>query len=181
MRPAKTQISLGIHPVWSVFAVRMRKLWALKYLLSARWRLWSHWADAQAIHPGWSESSLGAHVILLVLSCSCSCVSGYLTRAQPRPLRQGEVFIQIFCFPIFYIHISTSISAQNREKSASLGRLFLPKLPPRLSSAWRCLGFCSDPEHFCNASNRAQSRGRFVRNNLPKLNDFSLFCPEGEV
>ena len=25
VRPAKTQISLGIRPVWSVFAVRMKK------------------------------------------------------------------------------------------------------------------------------------------------------------
>ena len=39
--PSKTQISLGIHPVWSVFADRMKKHWALNYLLSAQWRLWS--------------------------------------------------------------------------------------------------------------------------------------------
>ena len=31
-----------------VFAVRMKKHWALNYLLSAQWRLWSDWADAQA-------------------------------------------------------------------------------------------------------------------------------------
>ena len=52
MRPAKTQISLGIRPVWSVFAVgvfavRMKKAWVLSYP-------WTHsedssdWADAQA-------------------------------------------------------------------------------------------------------------------------------------
>ena len=29
VRPAKTQISLGIHPVWSVFAVRMKKAWVI--------------------------------------------------------------------------------------------------------------------------------------------------------
>ena len=33
--PAKTQTSLGIHPVWSVFAVRMWKAWVLSYPLSA--------------------------------------------------------------------------------------------------------------------------------------------------
>ena len=27
VRPSKTQISLGIRPVWSVFAVRMKKAW----------------------------------------------------------------------------------------------------------------------------------------------------------
>ena len=34
-----------------------------------RW-LWSDWADAQAdlVHPGWSESLLGAQIILFVLS-----------------------------------------------------------------------------------------------------------------
>ena len=46
--PAKTQISLGIRPVWSVFAVRMKKPWFLSYPLSAQRRLWSDWADAQA-------------------------------------------------------------------------------------------------------------------------------------
>ena len=48
VHPAKTQISLDIHPVWSVFAVRMKKAWVLSYPLSAQRRLWSDWADAQA-------------------------------------------------------------------------------------------------------------------------------------
>ena len=46
--PAKTQISLGICPVWSVFAVRMKKAWVLSYPLRTQRRLWSDWADAQA-------------------------------------------------------------------------------------------------------------------------------------
>ena len=41
LRPAKTQISLGIHPVWSVFAVRTKKHSVLSYPLSTQ-------ADAQA-------------------------------------------------------------------------------------------------------------------------------------
>ena len=53
-----------------IFAVRMKKHGPLNYLLSAQWRLWSEWANAQ----GWSASSLGAHVILLVLSCGGSYV-----------------------------------------------------------------------------------------------------------
>ena len=77
VRPAKTQISLGIHyfPIcaatWQnqqsdcapsedsdqpghppslirVFAVRMKKAWVLSYPLSAQRRLRSDWADAQA-------------------------------------------------------------------------------------------------------------------------------------
>ena len=42
VRPAKTQISLGI------FAVCMKKAWVLSYPLSAQRRLWPDWADAQA-------------------------------------------------------------------------------------------------------------------------------------
>ena len=42
---AKTQISLGICPV---FAVRMKKPWVLSYPLSTQRRLWSDWTDAQA-------------------------------------------------------------------------------------------------------------------------------------
>ena len=48
VRPAKTQVSLGIRSVWSVFAVRMKKAWVLSYPLSAQRRLWSAWADAHA-------------------------------------------------------------------------------------------------------------------------------------
>ena len=50
-------ISLGIHPVWSVFAVRMKKAWVLSYPLSAQRRLWSDWADAQAdLSLRWAHS-----------------------------------------------------------------------------------------------------------------------------
>ena len=49
MRPAKTQISLGIRPVWSeTLAVRLKKGRILTYPLSTQRRLWSDWADAQA-------------------------------------------------------------------------------------------------------------------------------------
>ena len=65
VRPAKTQISLGIWPVWSVFAVRMKKAWVLSYPLSAQRKL-----IRLGQCTGWSESSLGAHAILLVLSCT---------------------------------------------------------------------------------------------------------------
>ena len=57
-RPAKTQISLGIRPVWAVIAVRFMGSQGPKVPLCGRRRLWSGWwvfADAQ--------------VIVLVLSC----------------------------------------------------------------------------------------------------------------
>ena len=60
---------------------RLRSAWAskkacvLSYQLSAKWRL------RQCGCPGWSESSLGAQAILLVLSCSCS-INWILTQVQ---------------------------------------------------------------------------------------------------
>ena len=57
---AKTKISLGICPVWSVFTVCMKKAWVLSYPLSAQRRLWS-------------EPLLGT-VILLVLSWGGSLI-----------------------------------------------------------------------------------------------------------
>ena len=44
----KTQISMDIRPVWSVYSARMKKAWILSYPFSAQRRLWSDWADAQA-------------------------------------------------------------------------------------------------------------------------------------
>ena len=51
----------------SVFADHMKKPWVLSYPLSAQRRL-----IRLGGCPGWSESSLGAYVILLVLSCTGS-------------------------------------------------------------------------------------------------------------
>ena len=51
-----------------VFAAHMKNPLVLSYPLSAQQRLWSAWAS------GWTESSLGAQVILLVLSCGGSFV-----------------------------------------------------------------------------------------------------------
>ena len=53
------KISLGIRPVWSVFAVRIKKGWVLSYPLSAQRRL-----IRLGGCPDCSESSLGAHAIL---------------------------------------------------------------------------------------------------------------------
>ena len=65
VRPAKTQISQGICPVWSVFAVRMKKAWVLSYPLSAQRRLWSDQADAQAdLSLRWAHS----HFVGFVMS-----------------------------------------------------------------------------------------------------------------
>ena len=44
--PVKTQISLGIRPVWSESAVRMKKVWVLSYYW-AHSKDWSDWAYTQ--------------------------------------------------------------------------------------------------------------------------------------
>ena len=61
VRQAKTQISLGIRPVWSESS------------LSA-WRNLGPLATSMGGCPGWSESTLGAHAILFVLSWGGSFV-----------------------------------------------------------------------------------------------------------
>ena len=62
VQPVKTQIILGICPVWSVFAVSMKKPWSLSYPLSAQQRLWSKTSAQSDLSLHW------AHIILLVLS-----------------------------------------------------------------------------------------------------------------
>ena len=48
-----------------VFAVRMKKAWALSYPLSAQRRLWSDWADAQAdLSLPWAHS----HFVGVIIS-----------------------------------------------------------------------------------------------------------------
>ena len=67
MRPAKTQISLGIRPVWSVVTVRMKKAWVLSCPLSA-----SEDTDQTGWMPRLIWVFAGRTVILLVLSWGSS-------------------------------------------------------------------------------------------------------------
>ena len=55
VHPMKTQISLDIRAIWSVFVVRTKKAWVLSYPLSAQRRL-----IRMGGCPRWSETSLGA-------------------------------------------------------------------------------------------------------------------------
>ena len=48
VRPAKTQIILGIRPVWSESSLSHEETLGPYYPLSAQWRLLSYLADAQA-------------------------------------------------------------------------------------------------------------------------------------
>ena len=86
--PSENSDQLGHLPsLIRVFAVCMKKARILSYPLSAQWRL-SDWADAQAD----SESSLGAHAILLVLSW---CGSLYNDKDIKLLLRYSDDVISI--------------------------------------------------------------------------------------
>ena len=53
-----------------VFAVRMKKAWVLSYPLSAQWRLWSDWADAQAnLSLRWAHSHFVGFVMRRLMWC----------------------------------------------------------------------------------------------------------------
>ena len=64
VRPAKTQISLGIHSVWSEYSLCAQSVAKDPSFLHATTKTLIRLGG----YPGWSESSLGAHAILLVLS-----------------------------------------------------------------------------------------------------------------
>ena len=66
VRPAKTQINLGICPVWSVFAVRMKEHWVLSYPLSTLRRLWSAWT--------FHQSGQMSRLIWVFAGCTCHFV-----------------------------------------------------------------------------------------------------------
>ena len=86
VRPARTQISLGIRPVWSESSL---SAWRNLRSLATHW---THSEDSDQTGqmprkilirlgwcPGWSESLLSAKTILLVLSC-CDSYCSYHQR-----------------------------------------------------------------------------------------------------
>ena len=68
VRPAKTQISLGIRPVWSELELSAWRKLGPKLPTERKAKTLIRLGGC----PGWSESSLGTKVILLVLSCGGS-------------------------------------------------------------------------------------------------------------
>ena len=82
VRSANTQISLGIRPVWSKSSL---SAWRNIGSLTSYWVHSEDWSDCRM--PGWSESSLGAHLILLVLSCDGSSVLPFTCSSITVPCR----------------------------------------------------------------------------------------------
>ena len=64
------------HPssLISVFVVRIKKPWVLSYPLSAQWRLWSNWADAQAdLSLRWAHT----HFVSFVMSWLICAINAF--------------------------------------------------------------------------------------------------------
>ena len=75
VHPAKTQISLGIHPVWSESSLSAwRKLGSLATIsnpLNAQRRLWSDWADAQTdLSLRWAQSHFVGFIMRRLILCN---------------------------------------------------------------------------------------------------------------
>ena len=87
VRPAKTQISLDIRPVWSEPSLSAwRKLGSLtsSYPLNAQPRLWSDWADAQTdLSLGVAHSHFVGFVMRrLIYRCSGTTSTTYVLGLQ---------------------------------------------------------------------------------------------------
>ena len=74
VRPVKTQISLGIHPVWSSLRCLHEESLGPELPIECTAKTLIRLGGC----PGWSESSLGAHVSMLVLSRGGSCDDSHL-------------------------------------------------------------------------------------------------------
>ena len=121
VRTAKTQISLGIRPVWSeslLCAQRVAKdpsffMRTAKTLIRLRGC------------PGWSESLVGAHAILLVLSVLLFNLksptvgaTGSSAGCGPPPVRNRSFLSETSRFLCFFF------------------KVFSSKLPPACESSW---------------------------------------------
>ena len=140
LRPAKTQISLGIRPVWSVFAVRMKQAWVLSGC------------------PDWSESSLGAHTILLVLSLGGSYVSLYPTEPESQLWKEEIRTERIYKFTI-------------KIKKSDIQKICCNQ--PEISTRWLCRREMWPK----NADGTSNSVDPDQEHNWADSWDYGTFCP----
>ena len=115
---AKTQISLGIHPVWSESLLSAEKAWVLSYPLSTQQRL-----IRQGGCPGWSESLLGTHAMWWQRWSTCM-----LCKRKPR------------CWD-FFLFFCPSLPCNSK------GNLYIKKLVHHTSNSygrgmWALLSIC---------------------------------------
>ena len=136
VRPATTQVSLGIRPVWSEFAVR--SVGSLEPKVSSFGQQRLIWLSRC---PGWSESSLGKHIIL---SCNGSYIH-FLLRVKSfyNLVAFFFVFLELFIQEPFYVlwyKIGNQLMLKCTTRSV-YSRIY--KLKCMLSHSWFIKFTCS--------------------------------------
>ena len=142
VRPAKTEIGLGVRPVWSVFAVRMKQLGSL----AVHWTHsedWSDWADAQAdLSLRWRSHFVGFVMSRLIsdsrgcayrLVCSVGKKKKYIYKsptASPTSCRKDEkwTFWYVLCHLFDRTATSDSFLSCVRALPIQVGFLKKPSL-----------------------------------------------------
>ena len=121
-----------------VFAVRMKKHWALNYLLSAQWRL-----IRLGGCPGWSESSLGARhfvgFVVLRLICILMILNVWANNANPaQPVFSRAVWSRSSLFAICVcIFLDTLLYEPYHEKTCLCHmRTTKVQISLRISAVW---------------------------------------------
>ena len=127
VRPAKTQISLGIRPVWSVLAVRMKKAWVLSYRLSTQRRLW---ADAD-LSLRWAHSHFVGFVMRRLIFWTLFSYNHlgrvkriwYLTPMRAAKVQASLRIRAVSPEPPLLAHTSSESRGTFRQKTRSLAPL----------------------------------------------------------
>ena len=106
------------HSLIRVFAVRMKKAWALSYPLSAQRRLWSDWADAQAdLSLHWAHTHFVGFVISWpsIVVRKKQSILGLLTRHHPQFLSINYSFCMLVKLKLISIMpLQVHIGQKNR-------------------------------------------------------------------
>ena len=107
----------------------MKKAWALNYLLSAKWRLWSDWADL-----GWSESSLGAQSF-------CWFVTRWLNYCKRR--FPYDIMEKSTNNPWWSLNIISTYRIYPVFGQTGLGKQCRPRSDTDATKSWYCISMVS--------------------------------------
>ena len=108
VRPTKTQNSMRISRVWSVFVVRKRTLCSFGYPKCAQWRFWPDCANAQAMHSEDSCQTVRIYWLVLIFA---GLIQWHQEEEQTNHDRQSAistVFNRFFAFKrssLFWIYL----------------------------------------------------------------------------
>ena len=139
----KTQISLGISSVWSVFAIHMKKACIHSYLLKAEERLWSVWSRF------WFSNCcnfLILHLILIGFVAHSPCADPEsFVRGGPIQLWWGYFFMRGED-PNTY---KSGPSSARHQNAILMGFPWRPDDGPTLNAGLAVCDFSADPYQYC--------------------------------